>query len=187
MLIDYKLVRSIQKRIAEYSNGGSPDFFSVMWTTTLSKEHFIKLETTPYFVAPRPDGSYRCLLYANDKGEIFLQDSTVHIFQMDQKHAVDLIFIDNRSCTADTLLEVMFEGISVSDSVSNSDSKDESNSHQKVEAANDSLSSITKTRTKKYAFYIMDAIRIDGHDLTQVSIDKRISFAKVNISFQQHS
>ena len=168
VLTDYEQVRNIQKRIAKYTHGGSPDYYSAMSSIDISREHFKQMETTPYFVAPKPAG-YRCLLYVNDIGEIFLQSRSVHIFQLDPKYASDF-FGSRNYITSDTLIDTMLRSIdSVTDYQASSKTTDDESSDSKA-----------KTRTKRvHAFYIMDAMRINGQDVTHLNVDQRISLAKV--------
>ena len=178
MVTDYDKVRTIQKRLAKYANG-SPDFFCTMRPVHLSKEHFKEIESTPYFVASRPSGR-RCFLYVNEMEEIFLQSSSLHIFQMEQKYANELFPVDRQNCK-DTLLDVLLLDRRKNNA---DDSEDDSDFQQLLTTTEDLSDNISETKTGvRYKFFIIDAVRVGGLDLTELSIDKRISIAKVRFSW----
>ncbi len=59
----------------------------------LSIENIDELKAEPYVVSPKPEG-VRCLLYIDAKGEMFLQNKKLNIFQLDRNRAPQLMPVD---------------------------------------------------------------------------------------------
>jgi len=112
----------------------------------LSIENIDELNAEPYIVSPKPEG-VRCLLYIDTKGEIFIENKKLNIFQLDRNRAPQLMPVDT-----------VLDGIVVRKIL-----RDENN----------------QEAVGKFTFFIIDAIRCKGVDLTQKNIQERISQVQV--------
>ena len=150
LVTDFHLTRTIQSRLGNYANGPK-DYFPGMWPITLSMENVHVLESRPYVMLAQPSGS-RMFLYVDSSANIYLENMTQHIFQVDDSCSLIMVSSNGRPVT-DTLLEgVMTTGKPV---------------------ANE------KSSTDNFTFVIQDAIRCMGKDLTGLNIQERIDVVKV--------
>ena len=158
---DSYLITQLKMRIARFAHaqpnvGGLP----VNWPFQLSRANIHHLEAEPYVVSPKPFGM-RYLIYIDCEGKMFLVNNSRRLpmrntFKLDQDRALQLI-------PADTVLDGFLSRKILRDGA-HENSQDWSKG--------------------KLTFIIMDAIRCKGVDLTQKSIQERITAIQVNYNFE---
>ena len=151
VLKDDFLVRDIHSRMGQFSRGPS-DFFPANWPVSICLDNMQLLEQ-PYIVAPKVKGP-RYLLYIDRLGDIYMENSTQQIFQVDERYTVHLPS-SGRSALKDTVLDGIFT--------------------QKIRPDDQS---------SRFAFVVHDSFRCNGVDLAARGIEERLGCVQVNVPFK---
>ena len=158
---DLDLVKQIHSKLGHYTHGPR-DWFPVSWAVSLNQSNLHLLETTAYVVASKSRALRRYLLYVDSEGQVYMEGQTQNIFHVQPSHAIRFPSSDGRFIK-DTLLDGHFARPSGEDNrpaVGNVDDK--------------------------LTFFIQDAIRCNGVDLTDRGILERLNFIKVfNFFFKE--
>ena len=125
-----------------------------MWPVSLSADDVRLILSKPYVLATKPIDKWY-ILYIDSNGSVCLENMTQHIFRVDENHAINMASFDGTPIT-DTVLDGKFTRKKL-----NSDEDEES-----------------KT-TGELTFFIQDAIRCNGKDLTSLDILERIAYVNV--------
>ena len=143
---DIDLVKDIHSNLGDFSHGPK-DFFPVNWPYVLNPEN-IHMLRQPYVVATRPVGP-RYLRYIDQCGDIYLENNSQQIFQIDEKHTVHFPG-KHRQPLTDTVLD----GI-----ITERKRSDDSSS--------------------EFVFVIQDSFRCCGEDLVTQGIEERLACVQV--------
>jgi len=147
---DLDFVKQLRARLGFYSHG-PVNSFPVSSPITLNKNSVKQLEWEPFVVTPVPLG-IRYLLYVDHEGRTFMENSTQQIFQF----AKSRLFQHFPT-------ETVLDGIVVRKMV-----------------RGDAAQNVNQNPDGKLTFLIMDATRVKGVDVTQKSIQERISIVQVS-------
>jgi hypothetical protein len=145
-LKDIDLVQDIHLRLGNFSHGPK-DFFPVNWPVALDPENIHKLQQ-PYVVTTRPPGP-RYLLYIDQCGDIYLENNSQQIFQIDEEHTVHF---PGKHCRP--LTDTVLDGI-----ITRRKCSDDSSS--------------------EFVFVIQDSFRCNGEDLVTQGIEERLACVQV--------
>ena len=151
---NFNFVRDLQIRLGDF-NQGPRNRFPVNQPIFLNVTNIKKLKAAgPVVVAPKPQG-LRYLLYVDPKGNMYMENESQHLFVVDPDFAPQLI-------PKDTVLDGIVVRKIVRDGAAQIDNNQE---------AKGGLS-----------FFVMDATRVNGVDLTEKNIQERISVVQVERS-----
>ena len=157
LVTDVEHIYEIRKRLGENIKGPEGQF-AAMWFVSLSNERFKNVLKNPYYVAPKPCGR-RYMLYVGAKGEVFLEDHSQHVFQLQDEQKTQFLSRDGNSIT-DTVLDGILTRAKSNTTEDGSD--------------------IDNANKQKLTFVIMDAARCNGQDLTKMSVVDRMACIKVS-------
>jgi mRNA capping enzyme, catalytic domain len=139
--------------MGQFSRGPS-DFFPANWPVSICLDNMQLLEQ-PYIVAPRVAGT-RYLLYIDRLGDIYMENSTQQIFQVDERYMVNFP-LSGRSALKDTVLDGIFT--------------------QKIRPDDQS---------SRFGFVVHDSFRCNGVDLAARGIEERLSCIQVDEIFRSY-
>lgn len=151
------------RRLAGYKKPPMP----VNWPVTLTRDHLYSLETSPYVVRLKPEGP-RYLLYADNEGNVYMENNARNLFEFDEDHALQIVDYRGQPMKNTLLDGIVTLPVSPYDS-----SKENCDSPQEN-------SDPTKENCR-ITFLVHDAIHCNGRDLKALGVMQRIKF--VDVSF----
>ena len=156
LLTSLEQVNEIRKLLGRNIKG--PDgLFAAMWPVDMAIDHLQKVLENPYFVAPRPHG-HRFMLYIDTSGQIFMENNSRNVFQLEDECKIRFLSRDGRAIT-DTVIDGVLT---------------------RTKANPTNGGNIENDNKHKLTFVIIDAARYNGRDLTKLSVTDRMECVKVS-------
>ena len=155
LLTDARQVYKLRNLLGENIKGSQVSF-AAMWPVDMSMDRLQRVLEIPYYVAPKPHG-HRFMLYINATGETFLENNSRNVFQLDGEHSFHFISRDGSAC-----IDTVLDGVITRPKSST------------IDDGNDD-----KESKPKLTFVVMDAVRYNGRDLTNMSVADRMACIKV--------